>query len=139
MRTRVCFPTVRGRLSLGQSKVGTPSRHNAAWTKTTKQKGRTSTLVTASLNVRCISRLSERRNKRGDDPTAKDAPCLGCERRHIGCHDKDAEGNYICQSYGEFVEAKTAVRLAERDYVKQQTDFTSVIRKYHRSSRRDRR
>ena len=33
-----------------------------------------------------------------------DAPCKGCEERHVGCHSK-------CEKYSAFLERRSAIKL----------------------------
>lgn len=61
----------------------------------------------------------------------RDAPCLGCKDRCIGCHGKEQNGLYKCERYGAYVRQMDADKQERKEWV----DMDDAIADVHRRKR----
>lgn len=47
----------------------------------------------------------------------RDAPCLGCADRRVGCHGQKDDGSYRCEKYGAFTQQMNAEKQERKEWV----------------------
>lgn len=59
----------------------------------------------------------------------REAPCLGCMDRCIGCHGKEPNGLYICERYGEFIREAEDKKRERKDFLDKEDAVSDVRRR----------